>query len=91
MSEESRLGRQAIETAYALKQLVQVGIRVFFLLDALKARDDQRHLLEADRAITAAQAPLRARGAAGMRSEVLAWQLPGAKCWWQVRHTHGRS
>jgi len=30
MSEESRLGREAIETAYALKQLVQAGVRVFF-------------------------------------------------------------
>ena len=33
MSEESRLGREAIETAYALKQLVQAGIRVFFYLE----------------------------------------------------------
>jgi DNA invertase Pin-like site-specific DNA recombinase len=30
MSEESRLGREAIETAYALKQLVTAGVRVFF-------------------------------------------------------------
>jgi DNA invertase Pin-like site-specific DNA recombinase len=30
MSEESRLGRDAIETAYALKQLIQAGVRVFF-------------------------------------------------------------
>lgn len=30
MSEESRLGREGIETAYALKQLVQAGVRVFF-------------------------------------------------------------
>jgi DNA invertase Pin-like site-specific DNA recombinase len=30
MSEESRLGRESIETAYALKQLVQAGVRVFF-------------------------------------------------------------
>ncbi len=29
MSEESRLGREAIETAYALKQLVTAGVRVF--------------------------------------------------------------
>jgi DNA invertase Pin-like site-specific DNA recombinase len=29
MSEESRLGREAIETAYALKQLVQAGVRLF--------------------------------------------------------------
>ncbi len=28
MSEESRLGREAIETSYALKQLVQAGVRV---------------------------------------------------------------
>jgi site-specific DNA recombinase len=33
MSEESRLGREAIETAYALKQLVTCGVRVFFYLE----------------------------------------------------------
>ena len=33
MSEESRLGREAIETAYTLKQLVQAGVRVFFYLE----------------------------------------------------------
>jgi DNA invertase Pin-like site-specific DNA recombinase len=33
MSEESRLGREAIETAYALKQLVQAGVRVFFYME----------------------------------------------------------
>src|SRR5262249_7363803 len=33
MSEESWLGREAIETAYALKQLVQAGVRVFFYLE----------------------------------------------------------
>ena len=33
MSEESRLGREAIETAYALKQLVQAGVRIFFYLE----------------------------------------------------------
>jgi site-specific DNA recombinase len=33
MSEESRLGREAIETAFALKQLVQAGVRVFFYLE----------------------------------------------------------
>ncbi|MFN2444488.1 MAG: recombinase family protein [Vicinamibacterales bacterium] len=32
MSEESRLGREAIETAYALKQIVMAGVRVFFYL-----------------------------------------------------------
>jgi site-specific DNA recombinase len=33
MSEESRLGREAIETAYALNQLVTAGVRVFFYLE----------------------------------------------------------
>ena len=33
MSEESRLGREAIETAYALKQLMTSGVRVFFYLE----------------------------------------------------------
>jgi len=33
MSEESRLGREAIETAYALKQIVNAGVRVFFYLE----------------------------------------------------------
>jgi len=30
MSEESRLGREAIETSYALKQILDAGVRVFF-------------------------------------------------------------
>jgi DNA invertase Pin-like site-specific DNA recombinase len=33
MSEESRLGREAIETAFALKQLITAGVRVFFYLE----------------------------------------------------------
>ena len=33
MSEESRLGRESIETAFALKQLVQADVRVFFYLE----------------------------------------------------------
>src|SRR5688572_28893328 len=33
MSEESRLGREQIETAYALKSFMDVGVRVFFHLE----------------------------------------------------------
>jgi site-specific DNA recombinase len=33
MSEESRLGREQIETAYALKQLITAGVRVFYYLE----------------------------------------------------------
>ena len=40
MSEESRLGREAIETAYALKQLVTANVRVFcYLTDAERTLD----------------------------------------------------
>lgn len=33
MSEESRLGREQIETAYALKQIITAGVRVFYWLE----------------------------------------------------------
>src|SRR5262249_234140 len=33
MSEESRLGREQIETSYVLKQLTDAGVRVFLYLD----------------------------------------------------------
>ena len=33
MSEESRLGREQIETAYALKQIIDAGVRVLFYLE----------------------------------------------------------
>jgi len=33
MSEESRLGREQIETSYALKQIMDAGVRVFFYLE----------------------------------------------------------
>ena len=32
-SEESRIGREAVETAYALKQIMDAGVRVFFYLE----------------------------------------------------------
>jgi DNA invertase Pin-like site-specific DNA recombinase len=33
MSEESRLGRESIETSYLMKQILDAGVRVFFYLD----------------------------------------------------------
>ncbi len=33
MADESRLGRETIETSYALQQIIQTGVRVFFYLD----------------------------------------------------------
>jgi len=38
MSEESRLGRKSIEVAYALKALVQAGVRVFLYCGATSPR-----------------------------------------------------
>ena len=40
MSEESRLGRESIETAYALKQIIDADVRLFFYLE------DRERLLE---------------------------------------------
>src|SRR5262249_38977752 len=40
MSEDSRLGREAIETAYALKQIVTAGVRVFYYLEDRERRLD---------------------------------------------------
>jgi DNA invertase Pin-like site-specific DNA recombinase len=33
MSEESRLGREQIETAYVIKQILDAGVRLFYYLD----------------------------------------------------------
>src|SRR5918993_1418892 len=33
MSEESRLGREQLEVGYALKQIIQAGVQVFFYLE----------------------------------------------------------
>jgi DNA invertase Pin-like site-specific DNA recombinase len=41
MSEESRLGRESIETPYALKQIIDAGVRLFFYLeDGKRSLDD---------------------------------------------------
>jgi hypothetical protein len=48
MSEESSVARQAIETAYALKQLIQAGVRVFFNLEDRERTFDRRDHAVAD-------------------------------------------
>jgi len=40
MSEESRLGREQVETAYILKQITDAGVRVFYYMDAREAKLD---------------------------------------------------
>jgi hypothetical protein len=39
MSEESRLGREAIETGYVLKQILDAGVRVFHYLSVIQTRN----------------------------------------------------
>jgi len=39
-AEESRFGREAIATAYALQQIIQAGVKVWFYLDARERRLD---------------------------------------------------
>ena len=49
MSEESRLGRESIEVAYALKAFVQAGVRVFlYLEDRERAVQIARRVVGAD-------------------------------------------
>ena len=43
MSEESRLGRESIETSYALKQIIDANVRLFFYLE------DRERLLDPPR------------------------------------------
>jgi DNA invertase Pin-like site-specific DNA recombinase len=40
MSEESRLGREQVETAYVVKQITDAGVRVFYCLEDREARLD---------------------------------------------------
>ncbi len=43
MSEESRLGREAIETSYALRQILDAGVRVFYNLEDRERTLDLGH------------------------------------------------
>ncbi len=61
MSEESRLGRDQIETTYALKQIIDAGVRVFVYLD-------EREITLAD-ATQTAMVQLRGFGAAMEREQ----------------------
>ncbi len=42
MSEESRLGRESIQTGYALKQIMDAGVRVFFIWKIASAHSTMR-------------------------------------------------
>ena len=105
MSEESRLGRESIEVAYALKQLIQAGVRVFFYLE-----DRERTLdTPADKVMLSLTAfadeqereKARQRTHDAMRRKALAGQVTGGRVFGYdnvrqetggvVRHQSGRS
>ncbi len=99
MSEESRLGREAIETAYALKQLVQAGVRVFFYLEdrerTLDSPTDKIMLSSDRRSPTSSSARRRGNGVSdAMQRKARAGHVTGGRCFGyenvDVRDADGR-
>jgi site-specific DNA recombinase len=84
MSEESRLGRESIETAYALKQLVQAGVRVFFYLEdrerTLDSPTDKVMLSLTAFADELEREKARQRTYDAMRRKALAGHVTGGRC-----------
>ena len=83
MSEESRLGREAIETAYALKQLVTAGVRVWFYLEdrerTLDSPTDKIMLSLTAFADELEREKARQRTYDAMRRKALAGQVTGGR------------
>jgi site-specific DNA recombinase len=84
MSEESRLGRESIETAYALKQLVAAGVRVFFYLEdrerTLDSPTDKIMLSLAAFADELEREKARQRTADAMMRRAKAGYVTGGRC-----------
>ena len=83
MSEESRLGREAIETAYALKQLVTAGVRVWFYFEdrerTLDSPTDKIMLSLTAYADELEREKARQRTYDAMRRKALAGQVTGGR------------
>ena len=83
MSEESRLGRESIETAYALKQLVTSGVRLFFYLEdherTLDSPVDKIMLSVTTFADEVEREKARQRTYDAMRRKALAGQVTGGR------------
>ena len=83
MSEESRLGREAIETAYALKQLVIAGVQVWFYLEdrerTLDSPTDKIMLSLTAFADELEREKARQRTYDAMRRKALAGQVTGGR------------
>ncbi len=83
MSEESRLGRESIETAYALKQLVTSGVRLFFYLEdherTLDSPVDKIMLSVTTFADEMEREKARQRTYDAMRRKALAGQVTGGR------------
>ena len=84
MSEESRLGREAIETAYALKTIIRAGCRVFFYLEdrerTLDTPTDKLLLSVAAFADELERDKARQRGHDAMCRKARAGHVTGGRC-----------
>lgn len=83
MSEESRLGREAIETAYALKQIITAGVRVFFYLEdrerTLESPTDKLLLSVSTYADELEREKARQRTTDAMRQRAIAGYVTGGR------------
>jgi len=84
MSEESRLGREQIETSFALKQLVQAGVRVYFYLEdherTLDSPTDKIMLSLAAFADELEREKARQRTKDALRRKAKAGHVTGGRC-----------
>jgi DNA invertase Pin-like site-specific DNA recombinase len=90
MSEESRLGREQIETAYALKQIMDAGVRVFFYLEdrerSLDTAMDKVMLSLAGFAAEMEREKARQRTYDAMRRKAQALQVTGGSVYGYDNH-----
>ena len=85
MSEESRLGRESIETGWALKQIMDAGVRVFFYLEdrerTLDSAMDKVMLSLANFAAEVEREKASQRVFDAARRRVTDGKIAGAKCY----------
>jgi len=89
MSEQSRLGREQIETGYVLKQIIDAGVRVFFYADDREAvLDDPVQKMMLSLANFAAEME---RDKARQRTHGTGWQAPARRPHSQCRTGSSRA
>ncbi len=80
MSEESRLGRESIEVAYALKAFVQAGVRVFLYLEDRERTIDS----PTEKLLTSEQLPAQFLGPRSVA-------MPPANSYQRLRQSFGKN